>query len=78
MTSPRPNPTANLANGRPLRGSLRLGRLFGMCTPQITLLPIGRIAYLDCGSSVVGMLTPENLGEYVAIRSALQARHLPA
>jgi stage IV sporulation protein FB len=46
--------------------------VFERKAPELGLVPV------TCGSRVVGMLTPENLGEYVAIRSALQSRQIPA
>lgn len=46
--------------------------VFERKTPEFNLVPVTR------GSQLVGMLTTENLGEYVAIRSALESRRLPA
>lgn len=46
--------------------------LFEQKAQDLGLVPVTR------GTRVVGMLTAENVGEYVAIRSALQSRQLPA
>jgi hypothetical protein len=46
--------------------------VFERKAPELGLVPVTR------GSRVVGMLTAENVGEFVAIRSALQSRQMTA
>ncbi|MFM1769581.1 MAG: hypothetical protein RJA22_2110 [Verrucomicrobiota bacterium] len=53
-------------------GDLLEHAVFDRKAPEFSLVPVTR------GTRVVGMLTSENLVEYVAIRAALESRRVPA